>query len=219
VPGRSWDRPRRHDGPPIGRSPEQTDELVKCPHAFARCSFGGSGCEEVTVAPVVLVHGVGQQVYGERTLLAQWRPALLDGLKRAGVTAVPDTAMAFYGDLYRAAGETLAAGEPMYTAADVTTAWEIGLLTAWWEYAAETDERVAPPDGDTLVRTPNIVQRALLHYDARLKRRGRCVVRGAPPADAPTTVTTMVASWCGCGSRSRTQLARSRRWPMVGSAK
>ncbi|MFF0204573.1 hypothetical protein [Streptomyces sp. NPDC005017] len=114
------------------------------------------------MAAVVLVHGIGQQVLGERTLLTQWTPALLDGLTRAGCATIPDTAMAFYGDLFRPPATSLAVGEPMYTAEDVTAAQELGLLTAWWAHAAEVDEGVAPPNGSTLVRTSERAQRALL---------------------------------------------------------
>ncbi|MFI6809281.1 hypothetical protein ACIBO6_30485 [Streptomyces luteogriseus] len=128
------------------------------------------------MATVVLVHGIGQQVLGERTLLAQWVPALSDGLARAGCPAVPDTAMAFYGDLFRPPATSLAVGEPLYSAEDVTPGQELDLLTAWWAHAAEVDEGVAPPNGNTLARTSERAQRALLQlsnsrYFARLGER------------------------------------------------
>jgi hypothetical protein len=44
----------------------------------ARCEDRMGG-----VAPVVCVHGVGQQVKGERSLMKDWYPALIDGLTRA----------------------------------------------------------------------------------------------------------------------------------------
>jgi hypothetical protein len=36
------------------------------------------------VGRIVCVHGIGQQVAGEQSLLRDWTPALLDGLARAG---------------------------------------------------------------------------------------------------------------------------------------
>lgn len=117
------------------------------------------------MARVVAVHGVGQQLAGEETLLTAWRPAMSDGLRRAGATGmVPrsDVTMAFYGDVFRPAGELLAAGDPSWTAADVEEGFERELLAAWWRAAAESDPAVAPPDGmDTLVAMPGSVQAAL----------------------------------------------------------
>src|SRR5690349_12561386 len=103
------------------------------------------------MARIVCVHGVGKQLLGEQSLLRDWGPALLDGLTRAGAgqVQVEDIAMAFYGDLFRPAGELLAVGDPIYTAKDVESGWEQELLLAWWREAAEVDPRVAPPDGDT----------------------------------------------------------------------
>lgn len=91
--------------------------------------------------------------------------ALSDGLRRAGFDGVlsqPDVAMAFYGDLFRPAGEFLAVGDPRYTAADVEVGFEQELLLAWWRAAAQSDSGVVPPDAqDTLVSTPKSVQAAL----------------------------------------------------------
>jgi hypothetical protein len=115
------------------------------------------------MAQVVCVHGVGKQVLGEQSLLRDWQPALADGVARAGggPVGVEDVAMAFYGDLFRPAGELLAVGDPRYGAKDVEPGWERDLLLAWWREAAAADDRVAPPDGDTLVRAPGSVQAAL----------------------------------------------------------
>ncbi|MFC4532535.1 hypothetical protein [Sphaerisporangium dianthi] len=55
------------------------------------------------MARVVCVHGVGKQQLGERQLLKDWIPALLDGLTRAGADgrlAHDHIEMAFYGDLW-----------------------------------------------------------------------------------------------------------------------
>jgi hypothetical protein len=106
---------------------------------------------------------VGQQVAGEQSLLKAWYPALVDGLTRAEQPPIPvdEVRMAFYGDLFRPSGERLAVGDPPYTAADVEPGWEQELVLAWWRAAAATDERVAPPDADTLVSTPGSVQAGL----------------------------------------------------------
>ncbi|MDH6116009.1 hypothetical protein ABH930_002128 [Kitasatospora sp. GAS204A] len=115
------------------------------------------------MARVVAVHGVGQQQLGEQSLLRSWYPALSDGLRRAGATELPvaEVAMGFYGDLFRPPGGMLAAGDPPYTAADVDEGLEQDLLLAWWQAAAEVDERVVPPGAQTLARAPRSVQAAL----------------------------------------------------------
>ncbi|GAB2991875.1 lipase family protein [Saccharothrix stipae] len=124
------------------------------------------------MASVVCVHGIGQQSLGERSLLTSWEPALLDGITRYAATVsgesavhpggvVPSLAMAFYGDVFRPGGSLLGVGDPMLGPGDVAPGLEQELLAAWWAAAAEADERVAPPDGDTLASTPGWVQRAL----------------------------------------------------------
>ena len=109
------------------------------------------------------MHGIGKQLAGEESLLAQWRPALVDGLRRAG--AVGDESvrvdMCFYGDLFRPAGRLLALGDAPLTAADIEPGIEQDLLFAWWRDAARTDPHVVPPDADTLARAPRSVQAAL----------------------------------------------------------
>ncbi|MFC9330768.1 hypothetical protein [Kitasatospora sp. NPDC057015] len=88
-----------------------------------------------------------------------------DGLRRAGaegLVAELDVAVGFYGDLFRPAGQFLAAGDPPYTARDVEDGFEQELLAAWWRAAAQTDPGVVAPDADgTLVATPRSVQAAL----------------------------------------------------------
>lgn len=116
------------------------------------------------MARVVAVHGIGKQTLGEETLRKEWLAALNDGLARAGAAvrlAEPNTAMAFYGDLFRPPGEFLAVGDPPYTAADVAEGFEQDLLLAWWQAAAASDPAVVPPGADTLVSTPRSVQAAL----------------------------------------------------------
>lgn len=113
---------------------------------------------------IVCVHGIGQQVAGEHSVLRDWTPALLDGLTRAGhggAATVDDIAMGFYGNLFRPPGELLAIGDPIFTADDVEPGLEEDLLLAWWQEAARVDPKVAPPEADTLVRAPGSVQAAL----------------------------------------------------------
>ncbi|WP_199755240.1 hypothetical protein [Amycolatopsis sp. WAC 04197] len=113
---------------------------------------------------IVCVHGIGQQVAGEQTLLRDWTPAILDGLTRAGhagAATADDVVMGFYGDLFRPVGERLAVGDPMFTVDDVALGLEEDLLLAWWREAARVDPKVAPPDADTLLRAPGSVQAAL----------------------------------------------------------
>ncbi|WP_410619991.1 hypothetical protein [Amycolatopsis sp. cmx-8-4] len=113
---------------------------------------------------IVCVHGIGQQAAGEEFLLRDWRPALLDGLTRAnhhGAVSAGDVVMAFYGHLFRPAGERLAVGDPIFTANDVDAGLEEELLLAWWRETARVDPKVAPPAADTLVRAPGSVQAAL----------------------------------------------------------
>jgi len=69
--------------------------------------------------------------------------------------------MAFYGDLFRPSGRSLAVGDPLYTAEDVEPGFEQELLHAWWLAASQTDPQVVAPDERTLARTPRSVQVAL----------------------------------------------------------
>lgn len=127
------------------------------------------------MATVVLVHGIAQQHKGPATLLNTWLPALRDGVTLASsessdspvpnsgadVTAVPeDTAMAFYGDVFRPPGTRLV-GPPPYTPADLTHDLDRDLLLTWWAAAAEVDPTVPAPDDRTRGRTPHVIQRAL----------------------------------------------------------
>ena len=116
------------------------------------------------MAQVVAVHGIGKQLLGEEVLLSDWLPALRDGIRRASGLMVADAVveMAFYGDLFRPAGQMLAVGDTRLTAADVAEGLEADLLLAWWAEAARTDASVVAPDaGDTLARTPGSVQAGL----------------------------------------------------------
>jgi hypothetical protein len=114
------------------------------------------------MALIVAVHGIGQQLEGENSLLAKWGPALRDGLLRAGVHFPGGNGLkcAFYGDLFRRKGKQ-AGGVPPYNAADVSPGWEQEMLEAWWREAAAVEATVPGPDAATKLRTPRVVQRAL----------------------------------------------------------
>ncbi|MET9558613.1 hypothetical protein [Streptomyces sp. NPDC006645] len=111
---------------------------------------------------VVLVHGIAQEMKGPETLLADWYPALSDGLALAAGPPVArdDVSMAFYGDLFRPAGHR-GLGTPELDASDVQDGIERELLLQWWQSAAALDTRVAGPDAQARLRTPLLVQRAL----------------------------------------------------------
>jgi hypothetical protein len=115
---------------------------------------------------VVCVHGIGKQRLGERELLADWVPALQDGLARAeaaaGTLDDDDVGMGFYGDLFRPAGQRLDVDDPPLKASEVEEGLEADLLMAWWVEAARVDPAVVAPGAtDTLARTPASVQAAL----------------------------------------------------------
>lgn len=113
------------------------------------------------MAKIVGVHGVGHQFAGENTLLAQWLPALKDGLARAGhqLASDADFVCAFYGDLFRPVGK--GAMDPPYDVDDVDDDFQRELLELWWTEAARVDPTVRGPDAGTKVSVPSIVQRAL----------------------------------------------------------
>ncbi len=115
------------------------------------------------MARIVGVHGVGKQRLGSKMLAKDWEPALADGLERAAgpQLGAGDLRMAFYGDLFRPPGHTLAVGDPVFTADDVEDGLEAELLLEWWTASARTDASVPPPGGDTLARSPRAVQTAL----------------------------------------------------------
>lgn len=113
------------------------------------------------MAPVVGVHGIGQQLKGERVLRETWLPAMRDGIGRTAPDLAnrADLSIAFYGDLFRPKGGK-AIGESPFEAVDVDNDLERDLLAAWWAEAAEV-EQVPGSDATTKARTPAWVQRAL----------------------------------------------------------
>lgn len=112
------------------------------------------------MAAVVFVHGIRQQVKGNETLHAEIAPSLVDGVGLAGGTLrASDVACAFYGDLFRPAGEYLAPA-PVIGAEDLT-GQEVELLLEWWRRAAELDPAIASPDVEVLARSPRVVNAAI----------------------------------------------------------
>lgn len=111
---------------------------------------------------LVLAHGIAQQYRGAESLLADWYPALADGLALAAEVRPErrDVSMAFYGDLFRPSGHR-GLGIPELDASDVEDGLERELLLAWWETAAREESQVAGADLPVRLRTPDLVQRAL----------------------------------------------------------
>jgi hypothetical protein len=116
------------------------------------------------VSRIVLVHGIGQQVKGPRTILDEWYPALCDGLAIAHDTDVKpgqdEVAVGFYGDIFRLQGGRGLDGPPR-DASDVSAPEDKQWLRTWWEEAATTETSVHGPDEPGRIRTANWIQQAL----------------------------------------------------------
>jgi hypothetical protein len=141
---------------PVGNGEIRSDTGVRGTYAERRSGGSARG-----VARVVGVHGIGQQTQGEHLLAADWVPAMRDGVQLAGgELASGDVRCAFYGDLFRPPGRTLAVGDPWLTTEDATED-DAELLLEWWREAARVDEYVIDPDARALARTPDSVQAAL----------------------------------------------------------
>jgi hypothetical protein len=119
-------------------------------------------------ARIVVVHGIGQQLAGEDTLLQVWLPGLRDGLRRtepklaeADLPGQGDVGCAFYGDLFRPRDTKAGLDSPPYDALEVEDDFERELLDAWWREAARVDPAVPDPAAETKLRAPQTVQRAL----------------------------------------------------------
>ncbi|GAB1332501.1 PGAP1-like alpha/beta domain-containing protein [Streptomyces sennicomposti] len=118
------------------------------------------------MARVVVVHGIGQEYLGRRSLRDPVAAALADGVElaaTAGDVADPaltpdDIDVAFYGDAFRAAGRK---GEPPAprSVADLTDPYEQALLEALAAAAAPTADPAARTT--TKAPTPRSLQRAL----------------------------------------------------------
>jgi hypothetical protein len=113
------------------------------------------------MASIVGIHGIGQQLRGERVLATTWLPAMRDGIGRSSPDQAEqvDLRIAFYGDLFRPKGSK-ALGDVPLEATDVDAFLEQELLDGWWREAARV-EQVPGPDATSKARTPMWVQRAL----------------------------------------------------------
>jgi hypothetical protein len=113
------------------------------------------------MAKVVVVHGIGQETEGSRTLHSRFFPAMEDGVVRAGGSLRPDDVVfASYGDFFRPQGEVLSP-TPAFTGDDVEDGYETELLMTLWRRASEVDPRVVPPDEEVLGRAPKWASSAL----------------------------------------------------------
>lgn len=100
---------------------------------------------------IVGVHGIGQQLKGERILHREWCASLLDGLTRAGMESPQETLLtcAFYGDLFRQPGSKSTSELEPFEASDVEKGLEQELLLAMWEAAAGSHREVQGPAAET----------------------------------------------------------------------
>lgn len=118
------------------------------------------------MARVVVVHGIGQQYLGPRSMHASVAGAVVDGVRLGGGPELADdfteddVEVAFYGDWFRLPGRK---GESLHTGTDVVDAFERELLFRWWRAAAEDQPRFVPAPDATggKAPTPVTVQRAL----------------------------------------------------------
>jgi hypothetical protein len=114
-----------------------------------------------TMTQIVLVHGIGKQVEGPHTLLADLYPALSDGLALAASEIAPDkVSVAFYGDIFRRPSQRDLDFIEL-DASDVTDPLDHALLMAWWQEAACGELNVPGPQDAVRLRTPYPIQQAL----------------------------------------------------------
>lgn len=114
------------------------------------------------MAVVVGVHGIAQERKGAEVLLAEWEPALLDGVRASGAALDRGSVVcAFYGGLFRPVG-VMKSGTQHFDAHDLNEG-DAELLALLWANAAvvEPDRVVAPDAEDLRASTPRSVQAAL----------------------------------------------------------
>jgi hypothetical protein len=102
---------------------------------------------EVAMAKILCIHGIGQQLKGERIVVNEWRDALRDGMSLAGANSeeLPgdqDITVSFYGDLFRE--ESTKGFEESFRFADINEGLEADLVRAWLQVAKTT----LPSDGE-----------------------------------------------------------------------
>jgi hypothetical protein len=109
---------------------------------------------------IVFVHGIGQQLGGPQTLHDKLAGPMRDGITNAGAQAPApeDIRFAFYGKLFRKPGGK---GLDIPMIPEDLQSDEVDVLIQMWQAAASTDQNVPDSGGDTKVRAPQTVQRAL----------------------------------------------------------
>lgn len=121
-------------------------------------SFEAPLGEAAILADIVGIHGIGQQYEGAHRLRQDWHPSLLDGLMAASCRhePTPGLTVAFYGDIFRPPGKSLAT--PNYNWRDIDDETELRLLSSLYAsvFPAEATEVV------TKWSTPSVVQRMIL---------------------------------------------------------
>jgi hypothetical protein len=82
------------------------------------------------MARVVCIHGISQEYESRETLLKEWAPAVCGGVSNAGGhLSTDDVDMAFYGEMFRPAGETKAGFQiPPFKPGDLSDPFEQALL-------------------------------------------------------------------------------------------
>jgi hypothetical protein len=95
------------------------------------------------MAVILCVHGIGQQLKGEKIIASEWRDALRDGMGLAGakdheMPGDQDIAVAFYGDLFREEIPKGKGSETRLCFADISDGLESDLVKAWLNAAKGT---------------------------------------------------------------------------------
>lgn len=109
-------------------------------------------CYNPDMAIIVGIHGIAQQFKGGYQLGTVWFDAVRDGLTAggyqaaAGALAPGDLRVAYFGDLFRPPG-SMAAQEPLFTAADIQAGPERDLLAELYRAAIAQDSSLGPPVG------------------------------------------------------------------------
>lgn len=119
--------------------------------------------------PVMVgIHGIGQQHRGANELRSIWLPSVRDGLEAAGhrqfadALSEEDLRVCFFGNLFRPKG-AMGTDLPPYTAGDLTSEREIGLLTELYDQAVAQEPALGSPQGalGVRVRVQVMVERLL----------------------------------------------------------
>ena len=124
----------------------------------AACSMKGLAR---TMAHVICVHGIAQQLQGSELLAQEWRTALRDGMHLAGaepadLPAHSEIEVAFYGDLFRGRKKARGAASTPFEPVDIEAGLEAELLMAWADAAEAQADTLSPTKSG---RAPSSVQK------------------------------------------------------------